>query len=454
MVFWFMPGVDFGTLRHERMEGLGMSDCFAVRGDICYSLGPDRLYTLKGGYLVCEGGRSLGVFAELPRGFRECPVHDYGDALVIPGLVDLHVHAPQHSYRTLGMDLELIDWLDTHTFPEEAKYGDTGYAQRPYADFVEEMTKGPNTRACVFATVHKDATLLLMDMLETSGMVTMVGKVNMDRNAPDALSEGSAEQSLAETRAWLEAVGERGYQRTLPILTPRFVPSCTDELMRGLGEIQRETGVVAQSHLSENLSECEWVRELCPDATSYADAYDRFGLFGSGGKTLMAHCVWSDEAERALMRKQGVYMVHCPQSNMNVASGIAPARRFLREGVPMGLGSDVAGGCHVSIFRAMSDAIQASKLYWRLVDTDCKPLSLEEAFFLATASGGSFFGQVGSFAEGFEMDAVVIDDTSLRPARELSIEDRLARVVYLSDDRHIVQKYVRGQPLRRQEVPS
>ena len=137
-------------------------------------------------------------------------------------------------------------------------------------------------------------------------------------------------------------------------------------------------------------------------------------------------------------------MAHCPQSNINLSSGIAPARRYLDAGVPMGLGSDVAGGAHTSIFRAMVDAIGVSKLYWRHVDQDSPPLTLEEAFYLGTLGGGRFFGKVGSFAPGFDVDALVIDDQSIPGRRDLMIPDRLARTVYLSDDRQIKRKFVQG----------
>lgn len=419
---------------------------FILKGDICYSQSPQKLAAVSGGYLVCVDGRSSGVYQALPDRFALLPVIDYTGKLIIPGLTDLHMHAPQFSYRALGMDLELLEWLNRHTFPEESKYSDIEYAARAYTALLDDLARGPNTRAVIFATVHLPATVLLMDMMEKTGLVSYVGKVNMDRNTSPGLQEESAARSLADTRAWLERTAGR-YRNTSPILTPRFIPSCSDELMYGLSALQKEYGLPVQSHLSENMGEVEWVRELCPDSSSYADAYDSFSLFGGDVPTVMAHCVWNTDMEIELMRQRGVYVAHCPQSNMNLSSGIAPARRYLDKHIPMGLGSDVAGGVHTSIFRAMSDAIQASKLRWRLVDYDKKPLTLEEAFYLGTAGGGSFFGRVGSFEECFELDALIIDDSSLSAPFELEITERLTRVVYLSDDRHILHKYVRGMQL-------
>lgn len=420
------------------------STSFILRGDLCWSKGPDRVETARDGYLVSVDGVSRGVFGEIPETYAHLPVADCAGKLVVPGLTDLHVHAPQYTFRGLGMDLELLAWLDTVTFPEEARYAELTYAAAAYRRFVEDLLRGPNTRACIFATLHTPATVLLMDLLEESGLITLVGKVNMDRNSPDTLREESADAACRETAAWLEQAAGR-YRRTGPILTPRFIPSCTDALMEKLGQLQREHRLPVQSHLSENAGEVAWVRELCPRAKSYADAYDRFGLFGGDAPTIMAHCVLSDEEEQALMKERGVYIAHCPSSNTNLSSGVAPAGKFLREGQRIGLGSDMAGGTHGSIFRAMSDAIQVSKLRWRLQDQSIRPLTAAEAFYMGTVGGGSFFGRVGSFEPGYELDAVVLDDSRLSIPRPLTLEERLEKIIYLSEDRDVVGKYVQGR---------
>lgn len=420
---------------------------FVLKGHICYNQTPTELAVQEDGYLVCENGRSSGVFPVLPERYQNLPLVDCGDRLILPGMTDLHAHASQYAFRALGMDMELLDWLNTNAFPEEAKFQDPEYARKAYGIFMESLKKSTTTRACIFATVHGEATEILMDQMEASGLVTYVGKVNMDRNAPDYLREESAEASAQATVRWLErTIGK--YEHTRPILTPRFIPSCTDELMEALAGIQKQYHLPLQSHLSENQGEIAWVRELCPDADSYGEAYDRRELLGTGGPTIMAHCVWSDEKERALLKKRNVFAVHCPQSNMNIASGIAPVRAFLKEGVPTGLGSDVAGGSSESLLRAMADAIQASKLRWRLVDESQKPLILEEALYLATKGGGSFFGKVGSFEPGYELDAVVLDDMRLAHPQALTVKQRLERLVYLGDDRDIWKKYVAGREIR------
>lgn len=416
---------------------------FVLRGDICYSVDPHRLCTVENGYLVSQDGICTGVFDRLPPQYAGLPLIDRQGKLIIPGLVDLHIHAPQYAFRGTGMDLELLDWLDTQTFPEEAKYRDLDYAGRAYAIFADDLRRGPNTRACIFATAHTDATLLLMDLMEQTGLVSLVGRVNMDRNCPDSLREPDADTSAAETIRWLEQVSGR-YERTGAILTPRFIPSCSDALLAYLGEIRTAYGLCVQSHLSENQGEVEWVGRLCPTAPFYGAAYDAFGLFGGGYRCVMAHCVLSGEAELALMKQRGVFVAHCPQSNENLSSGIAPVRRYLDQGLRVGLGSDVAGGSSPSIFRAMADAIQVSKLRWRLLDQSLSPLTLPEAFWLGTAGGGAFFGRVGLFAPGYELDALVLDDSRLRTPLRLTVEQRLERMVYLAEDRDITDKFVRG----------
>lgn len=419
---------------------------FALKGDILWSRDLQTLEVRPNSYAVCEDGKVAGVFQTLPDRYAGAAVHDYSGRLIVPGLIDLHAHAPQYAFRALGMDMELLDWLNTRTFPEEACYGDLDYAARAYTLFTDDLRRSATTRAVLFGTLHVDATLLLMRQLEQTGLITRVGKVNMDRNGTPDLCEASAAQSLADTRAWLSACD--GLSRCQPILTPRFIPSCTDPLMEGLSALQRETGLPVQSHLSENQGEIAWVRELCPQADFYGDAYDRFGLFGgSDCPTIMAHCVWSDADERARMQARGVFVAHCPQSNVNLSSGIAPVRTFLDEGLRVGLGTDIAGGASLSMLRAMADAVQVSKLRWRLVDDSQKPLTLPEALFLATRGGGAFFGQVGAFEHGFAFDAIVLDDSALPCPFALTPEERFARIVYLAEDRAVVHKYVDGDRL-------
>ncbi len=420
---------------------------FILHGNVISSRDVSTLDITEGGYAVCENGICRGVFAAIPDEYASLPLIDCADKLIIPGMVDLHIHGAQYAYRGMGMDLELLDWLDTYAFPEEAKFADEAYANEAYGIFADAMKKSATTRACVFASAHSRATEILMEQLEATGLVSFVGKVDMDRDAPDGLREPSAEIAAEDTENWAARTLAR-FTRTKPMITPRFVPSCTDELMAKLGEIREKYDLFVQSHISESVGEIALVKELRPDDKFYGEAYAKCGLFGDykNSRTVMAHCVWSSEAELELMKKNGVFIAHCPASNMNVASGIAPVRRYIERGMKMGLGSDVAGGQTESMFRAMTDAVQSSKLYFRHVDNSAKPLGLEEACYLATRGGGEFFGKVGALEDGYEFDAIVIDDSSLIHPQPLSVRQRIERAVYLGADAFgIVGKFVRGE---------
>lgn len=416
---------------------------YVIKGNVCYSESRDEIKVIENGYVVCENNKCAGVFEELPEQYGSFPCYDYEDKLIIPGLVDLHVHAPQYSFRGLGMDMELIDWLNTHTFVEEAKYADLEYAELAYDIFVDDLKKSGTTRACIFGTIHNEATLLLMKKLEEAGISAYVGKVNMDRNSPEYLCEVNADKAADDTEKWLEQCQEM--ELVKPILTPRFTPSCTDDLLANLSVLQKKYHLPMQSHLSENLGEIEWVKELCPGTEFYGESYSRHELFGNECPTIMAHCVHSGKEEMELMKKQNVFVAHCPESNTNLSSGVAPVKKYMDEGLKVGLGSDVAAGSSLSIFKAMAMAIQCSKLRWRLYDQSVAPLTVEEVFYLATKGGGAFFGKVGSFEEGYEFDAVVLDDSSLRHPQKLDVKSRLERMIYLAEDQCIVSKFVNGK---------
>lgn len=419
---------------------------FVIKGNFCWSVDIEKVCCEQNAYLVCEDGVCAGVFHELPERYAGLPLTDFGDKLILPGMADLHVHAPQFAFRGLGMDMELMDWLKTYAFPEEAKYQDLDYADRAYTQFADRMRRSATTRAAVFATLHVPATELLMDKMEASGLISYVGKVNMDRNGPDYLCEKSAQASLEATERWICDTKSK-YQRTRPILTPRFIPSCTDELMHGIRRLVEKYDLPVQSHLSENFSEIEFVQSLCRDSKFYGDAYDRYGLFGGDHPCIMAHCVHSGEAEIELMRKNGVFAAHSPLSNANLSSGAAPVGKLFREFVNVGLASDIAAGESENLFRSISAAIRASKLRWRMLDQEIYPLTVDQAFYIATFGGGKFFGKVGSFDSGYEFDAIVVDDSTIPHPQELDLHQRLERTLYLADDRHLCAKFVAGTRL-------
>ena len=416
-----------------------------IKGSFIYSIDKDNIEIKENQYLLIRDGKSEEFYKEIPSRLKNIQIEDYGDNIIIPGLIDLHIHAPQYAFRGMGMDMQLLDWLNTYAFKEEGKYRDLEYAKKQYSKFVSDVKNSATTRLSIFATLHKDATIMLMDMLEEAGIKAYVGKVNMDRNSPEFLTEDTL-KSKEDTIEWLEDTKDR-YKNIKPILTPRFIPSCTDNLMEEIKQINNIYNIPVQSHLSENKSEIEWVAELHPDTKNYAEAYDKYNLFGKNNKTIMAHCVHCPDDELELIKQNNVVVAHCPQSNANLTSGIAPIKNMLSMGINVGLGSDIAAGSSLSIFRAMSDAVQVSKLRESLTGQKNQTLTLTEVFYLGTKGGGKFFGDVGSFEKGYEFDAVVLNDKSFGDNSDFTLKERLERIIYLSDDRNIVANYVAGNKI-------
>ena len=431
------------------------------KAHILFTKEKDRFEVLENGYVAVDAdGFVIGVAAnEAERANMESEdveIIDFGDRLLIPAMNDLHVHAPQYRNQGVAMDLELLPWLQNYTYPEEMKYADLAYAERMYRRFVRDLWRFGTMRACVFATIHTESTRLLMRLFEEAGMGALVGKVAMNRNCPEALSETVEEtvrgyEELMETENGKRKTenGERKTESLVRnIITPRFVPSCTPEMLRACGELAAKYQLPVQSHLSENLDEIAWVKTLEKESTCYGDAYHRYGLFGQT-PTVMAHCVWTEGEELELMKQNNVMVAHCPTSNLNVSSGMAPIRKFLNEGLRVGLGSDVSGGHDLNIFRIMVYAIQVSKMYYQQ-NHACSFLTLSEAFWMATKSGGSFFGQVGSFEPGYEFDALVLNDSDLNHD-DYTLLERLERTIYLGDDRQIEHRFCRGAEITMPE---
>ena len=428
-----LPSNCLATVREDGMAA------FSLHGDLVWTEEIGAFRTLEDGYLIVEDGRIKGISKHRP----DMDIIDMAGRLVIPGLSDLHLHAPQYSFAGLYMDEELLEWLDRHTFPEEAKFSSLEYADKAYTLFAEDLLSSATTRFSAFGTIHVDATLLLMRKLEEAGLSGYAGKVNMDRNSPPFLSE-TEEDSVSGTRRFIDAASS--FTLVRPIITPRFIPSCTDGLLERLGVMAAEGGIPVQSHLDENLSEIEWVRSLCPWVSSYAAAYDRFGLLGTT-PTIMAHSVWLGDDEMDLLRKRGVFVAHSPSSNTNLSSGIAPVRKMLERGINVGLATDVAGGSSLSMLRMVCEAVAASKLRWRLIDEEDRPISFPEAFYLASKGGGAFFGRTGSFEPGYDADIVVLDDCGCRtPLRAgLGPAERLELYAYRHPDDPVKAKFVKGR---------
>lgn len=406
----------------------------------------DEFRIVPNGYVhVTDEGKIAGVYAQLPAELANEPVTDYGDKLLIPAFYDLHVHAPQYRNLGLALDLPLLEWLETYTFPEESKFRDIAYAEHVYRRFVHELWMQGTMRSSVFASAHTEATFKLMDIFREAGLGAFVGLVGMDRNCPEAV-----QNSTEEVQAFLERAVKEQDPLVRPIITPRFIPTCSRTMMKMMGKLAKQYNLPVQSHLSENKNEIQWVHKLMPETICYADGYRKYGLLGET-PTLMAHCCYTKGIELRMVKRHHVMVVHCPTSNCNLGSGAAPIRRFLDNGIPVALGTDVSGGHNMSVLRVIQYAIQTSKLYQILTPRKEAFLKVSEAFYLATKSGGSFFGQCGSFEPGYDFDALVVDDAYLNHEK-YELNQRIERYIFLGDDRDIKVRFCAGKEIKEPQL--
>ncbi|ORX72751.1 Metallo-dependent hydrolase [Linderina pennispora] len=389
-------------------------------------------------------GRIIGVTdnasqsaAELVGSWTGAPVSEteieqvslQADQFLMPGLIDTHTHAPQFTFLGIGHDLPLMDWLNKYTFKHESEFKDTDKAREFYSQVIDRTVRNGVTFAAYYGTIHLEANKILAETIRTKGQRAYVGKVCMDANSPDYYSE-STEDSIEVTEDFIKHVlGDQAEHRLY--------------------------GLPIQSHLCENPSEIEFAKSCFPECRSYAGIYDAFDLFTS--RTIMAHCVHMSDEELALMRSRGVGVSHCPNSNFTLSSGIADVRRFIKEGIPVGLGTDVSGGYTPSMLDAMRMAAAANRALTalkrdrgdKLEGRDAVPLEAAEAVFLATQGGARVMGmddELGSLEPGKLFDALVVDlSTPLSPVP--SIASTPAQFVFLADDRNVAQVYVNGKQI-------
>lgn len=385
----------------------------------------------------------------------------------MPGLIDGHAHAPQYSFIGVGMHLPLLDWLEKYTFPYEAKFEDVNYAKAVYSKAVKRHLFHGTTTCSYFATIHLEACKALTDIIHDLGQRGYVGKVNMDRNCSKALTEDT-KTSIQHTRDFVNYVQGKKNPLLTPVITPRFVPSTSSELMHGLSEISREHKpfLPVQSHLSENRAEIDWVKSMHPDCDNYTAVYNEHGLMHD--RSYMAHCIWCSQSEREILAKQRTAVIHCPNSNFSLSSGVLNVRRLLNEGIKVGLGTDVSGGYSPSMLDAIRQTVIASKLVSIGHGSDAAGVALDvahdaltyaEAFHLATVGGAESLGlgdTVGNFVVGKEFDALVVNvyashssiDEPHDPIEAADVLQRFQKFLFLGDDRNIETIFVRGRKVK------
>jgi guanine deaminase len=338
---------------------------------------------------------------------------------LMPGMVDLHVHAPQWPQLGTGLDLPLEEWLFAHTFPLEARYTDLGFARRVWHDLVGSLLRYGTTTAVYFGTNDVAATTALAEAAVAAGQRAFVGRVAMDHpeGTPDWYRDADAAAGVAASARSVDEIvsidGGRGLVR--PIITPRFTPACTDELLAGLGELAAHTGALVQTHCSES----DWAHGYAFDRFGMSDtsALESFGLLREG--TVLAHAdhVGAADVDRIVARRSGI--AHCPLSNAYFANAVLPTRRLLDRGVRIGLGTDVAGGASPSLWSQCHDAVTVSRMLADGVDVRIgagargvpgSAIDAITAFWLGTMGGAELLGlPVGLLAPGRRFDAVLVD---------------------------------------------
>lgn len=391
-------------------------------------------------------------------GYPDLPVKYLASTeFLIPGFVDTHNHAPQWTQRGLGRGISLLDWLDKLTFAHEARFQDIEYARKTYTSCVNGFLKQGTTTAAYYGSRHGEASKILADVCLRLGQRALIGKCNMDRNAPDWYRDDSVADSVAETRDFIDYVRrlDPGHNLITPIITPRFAISCNDALLRGLGDLVRENpDLPIQTHFNEAHDEIEYTRSLFPSFTTEGDLYEHFGLLNR--KSILAHCIFLQEPEIARLQTLNCGIAHCPISNTTMQTFmVAPVREYLRRNIKLGLGTDSGGGYASSMLDVMKSAFTVSVA--RQTETNGKDpaLSVDECFFLATMGGAAVCGledRIGSFAPGKEFDACLVKtdvDGVMTPVEEGdSIRDVLEKFLMTGDDRNIVRVFVRGRVVK------
>lgn len=378
--------------------------------------------------------------------------------VVIPGLIDTHIHAPQWPQLGTGLDLPLKKWLFENTFPLEAQLTDPAFAALVWPDMVRTLLRHGTTTAVYYATISVETTTMLAATCAELGQRAFVGRVGMDHpeGTPDWYRDQSASAGVAASLASIEQIGQLDSPLVRPIVTPRFAPACTDALLEGLGELARSTSTISQTHCSES----DWEHGYAFERFGQSDteALNRFGLIAD--HSVLAHGDHLGDSDFDLIKRQGAGVAHCPMSNAYFANAVFPARRALDAGVRVGLGTDVAGGARPGVLSQCGDAVTMSRLLDDGVDARTAPgargvagsrISITEAFWMATLGGADLLGiPCGVLEVGRQFDAVAIDleapGSALRIWEGTDNDERtFEKIVRLAGPTDITDVWVGGQ---------
>lgn len=395
-----------------------------------------------------------GLLVRLPEG-----------TYLLPGLIDTHVHAPQYPQLGQALDVPLEVWLYKYTFPLEARYADINFARRTYSLLVDDLLSIGTTTALYYATIHQDATRILADICLEKGQRALVGKVAMDDKdqCPDYYRDATADEAVRGTADFFEYVRSNPDNtdgRVLAVVSPRFIPSCSDAALHGLGTLARELGGHVQTHCSEG----DWEHRFVIERFGMTDteSLDEFGLLGR--KSVLGHATHLTTSDMDMFKERGAAVSHCPLSNAYFSSAVFPLRFALERGLHVGLGTDISGGPSGSMFEAMREAIAASRMLETGNDSGLPPekrcgrtdsrIDFRDAFYIATTGGGVALDlPIGNFTPGYFFDAIAIDTTaaqgSIRLWDDLDTGEKiLQKIVYTATRPNIRSVWVGGRQVR------
>ncbi|WP_432259605.1 guanine deaminase [Cupriavidus sp. TMH.W2] len=421
----------------------------AIRGRVLHFLRDPQFHEdayqyWDDGVLIVTNGRiaAAGDYTQLSAQIpADAEIVDHRGKLIVPGFIDTHVHYPQTD-MIASPSPGLLHWLDTYTFPEERRFADPDYARGVAGFFTEELLRNGTTSAVVWSTVHKASAEALFAESEARNLRMITGKVMMDRNCPEFLRD-TAESGAQDSADLLSRWHNKG--RLAYAITPRFAPTSTEAQLAACGELARAyPDAFIQTHVAENRDEVKWVAELFPDARSYLDVYDRYGLLRPGA--MYGHAIYLDQDDRRRLADSGAAVAHCPTSNLFLGSGFYDFHQSDANRLNVTLATDVGGGTSFSMFRTMNAAHKVARMggYY---------LTALRMFYLATRAAAEALGwteRVGSFSEGCEADFIVLDPKATpliarRSNRSETLEEELFAFAMLGDDRVIDSVYVMGE---------
>lgn len=379
------------------------------------------------------------------------------DEIIIPGFVDTHIHASQWPQAGTALDKPLEIWLGEYTFPLESKYRDLSFAEKVYTDIIKTTLKYGTTTAVYFATVDREPSVLLADLCGKLGQRGLVGKVVMDdvNSNPDYCRDLSADTAVSETEQFINEVTQlqnKYKQKVYPVITPRFIPSCSDECLEKLGKLAQKHKIHIQTHCSESDWAHGYVKERF--GINDAQALDKFGFITD--KTILAHATFLDDKDLKLLSEKGASISHCPLSNAYFASSVLPLKEFYGKGVNISVATDISGGYHPSMYTAVRQAVVSSRMLNEGVNPSLSrdlrgrknsAITLNNAFYCATAGGGNALKlPIGKLEKGYSFDVQVIDTSKNIPLfyKEKNPIDLLHKILLLSEPDNIKQVWVQG----------